>query len=624
MDKNAVTGLLLIFLLLMLYFQLFSPTPTPTQEGQKEQQVLLKRKDEILKTQKQEYTDSTQISKLFGDFAKVAQGKNEQINLENKDLKITFQSKGGKIIYAELKNYKTADKKPVILINDKNNAFSLPIKTSDNRFVDLFQLYYTTKIEKNKITFRATIEENKYIEQVYELAEKGFLINYQIKSNGLHDLIKTKEPIELFWANDLPATEVDLYQTRYYSTINYFTTKSGYNYLTWPSETLTNTEVKEKVEWISMKQKFFSLGFIAPNKNIISANLSYSTPEDSKIVRSFESKLQIPATDITNNKANFQLFIGPNDYKILSATQIKGFENNVYLGWSFVSFFTAYLIIPIFALLEMSFTNYGIIIILMVILVKTILLPLTYRSYLAMAKLKIMNDILKPELDAFKEKNNLIGSNLTMEQQQQVQQEQLRLYQELGSSPFAAMSGCIPLLLQMPILFAMFMFFPNAIEFRQQAFLWANDLSSYDSVLTLPFTIPAYGSHVSLFTILMTVSTIAVTYFTSQGQQQMQGPMKYMGYIFPIILMFVLNTYPAGLSFFYLVQNVVSIGQQQAIKMYFVDESKIRQKFEDYKKASREGTLPKKKKSRFMELMEEAQKKAKEQQAAKEAKKKTK
>lgn len=620
MDKNGLTGILLMFLLLMLYFQLFSPTPTPTEKGKEKQQkqVLPQRKDDINKAQAQIFDDSTKIAKLFGDFAPLLKGKEEKIVLENKDIKVTFQTKGGKIVGAELKKYKTYDQKPLILIDEKNNAFSLPIKTTDNRTIDLYQMYYQTKVEKNKITFKAEIAEGKYIEQIYELPEKGFLLSYQIKSKGLEDIFKTKENAELYWANDLPNTELDLVQTRYYSTINYYTKKDGYNFLSWPNDALTSTELKEKVEWVALKQKFFSLIFIAPNNNINNARLAHLTPDkNDAISKHTEANLQFSIADFTTDKAKFQLYIGPNDYKILSATKVKGLEYNVYLGWSFISYFTEYLIIPLFMLLEMFFTSYGVIIILLVVVVKTILLPLTYRSYLAMAKMKIMNDILKPELDEFKIKNDLTDKTLTMEQNQKVQQEQLRLYQELGSSPFAAMSGCFPLLLQMPFLFAMFMFFPNAIEFRQQSFLWATDLSTYDSVMTLPFTIPGYGSHVSLFTILMTVSTLAVTYFTSQGQQQMQGPMKYMGYIFPIVFMFVLNTYPAGLSFYYLVQNVVSIGQQQFIKAYFVDESKIRQKFQDYKAASKAGTLPKKKKSKFMELMEEAQRKAKEQQEAK-------
>ena len=229
-----------------------------------------------------------------------------------------------------------------------------------------------------------------------------------------------------------------------------------------------------------------------------------------------------------------------------------------------------------------------------------------------MAKMKVMNDFLKPELDAFKEKNGLTGT-LSMEDQQKGSQEQMRLYGELGSSPFAAMSGCFPMLLQMPILFAMFMFVPNAIELRQESFLWASDLSTYDSIMDLPFYIPGYGDHISLFTLLMTLSTIAVTYFTNQTQASaaMQGPMKYMGYFMPVIFMFVLNSYPSGLSFYYLVQNVVSIGQQLGIKKFFIDEEKIKIKFEEYKKkAKAQGGTGKK--SSWAQRLEEAQRKAQE------------
>ncbi|NJL13143.1 MAG: membrane protein insertase YidC [Microscillaceae bacterium] len=256
-------------------------------------------------------------------------------------------------------------------------------------------------------------------------------------------------------------------------------------------------------------------------------------------------------------------------------------------------------------------------IILMVLIIKTVLLPLTYKSYQSMAKMRVMNELLQPELEKFKAEKGIQGKSMmamSAEDQRLVNQKQMELYSELGSSPFAAMSGCIPLLLQMPILLALFIFFPNAIELRQEGFLWAHDLSTFDSIFNLPFTIPGYGAHVSLFTLLMTISTIALTYFNNQSQANLQGPMKYMGYFMPVIFMFVLNSYPAGLSFYYLVQNVVTIGQQALIKQFFIDESKIRAKFEEYKEKNKGKTNTK---TTWVQRLEEVQRKQLEKQEAK-------
>jgi YidC/Oxa1 family membrane protein insertase len=296
--------------------------------------------------------------------------------------------------------------------------------------------------------------------------------------------------------------------------------------------------------------------------------------------------LTLPDTDPRQDKkGQFTFYFGPNDYQELNQVT-QGFSKNIPLGWPVVRWINQLLIIPVFAFLEKYISSYGIIIILLVILIKCLLLPLSYKSYLAMAKMRV----LKPALDALKAKHG--------EDMQKIQMEQMSFYREMGINP---LSGCIPVLLQMPILLAMFNFFPNAIALRQQAFLWASDLSTYDAIIHLPFSIPAYGSHVSLFTLLMTASTMLYTWSNDQLAPA-QGPMKFMTYMMPITFMFILNSFPAGLSFYYFVSNLVTFGQQSLIKR-FVDEEKIKRKLEENKAKSKE-----KKKSRFQLHLEEVMK----------------
>jgi YidC/Oxa1 family membrane protein insertase len=621
MDKNQTTGLLLIFLLLSLYFVFFAPEPPKqTQKTTKDTTQVNKQVEEPDSIVQEKRT------KGYGSFGKLTQGQSKDITLENEDIKVIFSTKGAVVKYVLLKKYKTFDKKPVVLIDGKNSDISLEINTQEGKQVDIYKLFYEPKLDEKakKITFRASLAEGKYIEQVYVLPSKGFLLDYNLQFKGLNDVIKNKkkDKAQFFWSLEQKRLEEDLYYSRYYATVNYSTAQGDYNYLNWPEE-VKNQKIEGNLHWFSFKQKYFHTGLIAKNKNLSNAYLAYETPLESLTIEKItQASLNISQADLLAGKGDFALYFGPNDYKTLKKLGIDNYEENVHLGWFLFSVISVYVVIPLFQFLEGFHLNYGIIIILMVLIIKTVLLPLTYRSYKSMAKMKVMNDLLKPELDAFKEKNGLTKSTLSMEDQQKVSQEQMRLYKQLGSSPFAAMSGCIPMFLQMPIFIALFIFFPHAIELRQQGFLWASDLSTYDSILSLPFTIPGYGQHVSLFTLLMTASTIALTYFQSQAQANIQGPMKYMGYIFPVVFMFVLNSYPAGLSFYYLVQNVVSIGQQQLAKKYFIDESKIKEKFEAYKKENQgKDTKKSKLEVRLDEMQRKAQERAKQKKMEQQNKK---
>ncbi len=308
------------------------------------------------------------------------------------------------------------------------------------------------------------------------------------------------------------------------------------------------------------------------------------TLSSDSIMKEAQVELSLPNTDDPSvKKGKFVFYFGPNDYHTLKKVA-PGFSKNLPLGWPIVKWINQFLILPIFSFIEQYTSNYGLIIFLLVILIKLILLPLSYKSYISMAEMKV----LKPALDKLKSQ---YGNNL-----QKLQMEQAKLHREMGINP---LSGCIPVLLQMPILLAMFNFFPNAIELRQKAFLWAHDLSTYDAIIHLPFKIPAYGSHVSLFTLLMTASTILYTWSNNQVSAP-EGPMKTLSYLMPLTFMVVLNSFPAGLSFYYFISNLITFGQQALIKR-FVDEDKIKEKLANHKQRGGEG-----KKGNFKARLQEA------------------
>ncbi|MFW5762487.1 MAG: membrane protein insertase YidC, partial [Cyclobacteriaceae bacterium] len=305
--------------------------------------------------------------------------------------------------------------------------------------------------------------------------------------------------------------------------------------------------------------------------------------EDTVNLKRGEIQLQIPVGE--GQSPGFTYYFGPNNFQIMKKVT-DAFTENINLGWPPISYVNKFLIIPIFQFLEKYITNYGIIIFILVIIIRIILFPLSYKSHVSMAKTRI----LKPEIDALKEKH---GDDM-----QKIQAEQMQLYQKAGVNP---LSGCIPMLLQMPILFAMFYFFPNSIELRQESFLWADDLSTYDSFITFGTNVPLLGGHLSLFTVLMTISTIGYTWMNNQVTA-VSGPMKNIGYIMPIVFLFVLNSFSSALTYYYFLSNIFSFVQQAVIKQ-FVDDDKLKRIMEENKLKNKS-----KKKSMFQARLEEAMK----------------
>ncbi len=611
MDRNQAIGFGLIAVLLLAYSFFFS---SPKEDANKK--VTAKTEQVAQQPAAAPVAEDDSLAQArraatLGAFSAAATGEERTSTLENENIRVTFNSRGGQVEEVLLKNYKTYKGEPLILFDSNSSQTDVEFTTNDGKKIKLSDLYFTpSEVVKGTageqatqtITYRAQLGNGQYIDQVYTLLDKSFQLDYKLDFKGLNNQISGNN-ITLTWNDKLKQLERDIKQNRAKSTINYATVEDGYDHLSISEETETAT-LEEPVKWVANKQNFFTAGIIAKN-SFAGAKMEAATNlADSSVVKSLSSQILIPTQDVLSGKGEFTYYFGPNDYKILKHIG-NDFDKNLDLGWGIFSYVNKWLIIPAFDFLEKFIGNYGIIIMLLVLYIKTILFPLTYKSYLSMAKMKV----LKPEIDAIKERNE--GD------MQKTQMETMKLYNEMGVNP---LSGCIPMLLQIPILFAMFNFFPNSIELRQEAFLWADDLSTYDVFAKLPFTIPFYGDHVSMFTLLMTASTILYTWSNNQMNASMQGPMKFYSYLMPVIFMFVLNSFPAGLSFYYFVSNMVTFGQQAIIRQ-FVDEGKVRAKLEENK-----GKRQEKKKTSgpsFAERMQEAMRAAaeKEQQKRNKAKK---
>jgi YidC/Oxa1 family membrane protein insertase len=586
MDRNSAIGLTLMAALLLAYFIWFAPKPEDLPQPAEAPVSEQVNKTPGTTDQPVAVPDSV-LTAQYGDFSSYLKGSEDFTTIETNDLKIVFSNKGGAIRNLELKHYKTYHGEPLVLMDPSSNSILLKT-TYQGQPVDLSKVFYSLQRTALKdtivLTYTLQLNETASFTQVFSIPPSGYKIGYSLLAKGLDR--ELGEKIELEWENALRPLEKDLTDSRNNTTITYYHNDS-FNELSQRSTSTEREVFTSNLNWVSIKQKFF-LSSIISEKGFAGGEVETSLNEsDPTVVKRASVKIQLPTNELADGSANYAFYFGPNDYKELDKVT-DSFAKNVYLGWPPVYWINKFVIFPVFHFLTNVIGNFGLIIIILVVILRIILLPLSYTSYLSMAKMKV----LKPELDEIKEK---LGDDMT-----KIQQEQMKLYQQAGVNP---LSGCIPLLLQMPILFAMFYLFPNSIELRQQSFLWAEDLSTYDSIVNLPFTIPFYGDHVSLFTLLMTASTLIYTWQNNQISS-VQGPMKSMSYMMPLIFLFVLNSFPAGLSFYYFVTNLVTFGQQAIIKR-FVDENKIKQVMENHRKMMASGTV---KKSKFMSKLEEAMK----------------
>lgn len=591
MDRNQIIGIVLIMAMLVGY-QLLVPKPAPEQKPAQTTQTTQPTPVSGVSSATSatagvataaQPLDSLAAKAKYGEFAAAAVGQARDIVVENSDLKLTFSTLGGRVKQVVLKKYKTYDKKPLVLIDSTSSQTSLELPVSRGK-VDLHKLYYQTTAQPGavsgkpqRITFRAEVGPGQSVEQVYSIPAEGYVLDYDLKLNGLNTLV-ANDNIRFLWQDKMRQYENDLANNRRAATVNYLTADGNFDQLK-ESEASEEATLEEPVQWFTIKHKYFLSGFVAKNAPLQRASFkALVDPADTSVVKTATADVLLPMADVKAGKGNYKFYYGPNDFQLLGSVAPE-FDQNVYLGYSVLKPINKYFFVPVFNFLEKFISNYGLLIIALVVFVKLVLTPLTYKSYVSMAKMRV----LQPELNAMKER---VGDDMAKQQS-----EQMKIYQEVGVSP---LNGCIPVVATMPILFALFMLFPNLIELRQKPFLWASDLSTYDAFITFP-AIPFVGSHLSLFTVLMTASSIAFAYFNNQTTPTQPGPvnMKALSYVFPLMFMFVLNSYPAGLTFYYFVSNVVTIAQQQLIRR-FVDEDKLKAVLDENrrKNASGQGKKP--------------------------------
>jgi len=595
MDKNSITGVILIVLIVVGYNALFPPVvevETPEKETTTvvvEEEIVQEETENIVFSDTTAQNESYQ--RAFGIFAPSATGSDEDVVIENDLIKLSISPKGGRIVSAILKDYQTTDSLPLNLIDRDSSAFNITFFSEGNRIINTQDLYFQS-IDKteNSVAMRMMASNGGYLEYVYQLNAGDYMMDFKVNTVDLDDIIPSnRNDLELKWSVNLPSTEKSIENERMYSTVYFKYLNDEVDYL---SETKDDEEsLSGKAQWIGLKHQFFSSVLISNDGFEKPISVKTTTKEGStQFVKNLEVEASLAYNHNSKESIPLQFYFGPNHYETLSSYNMD-LERMIPLGWGIFRWVNKYAVIPIFNWLDNSITNYGIIILIMTFIIKMALAPFTLKAYKSQAKMKV----LKPEIDKINEKNK-------DKDPMKAQQATMALYKKAGVNP---LGGCVPMLLQMPILFALFRFFPASIELRQKSFLWATDLSTYDSVLDLPFEIPFYGDHVSLFTLLMTISTLLYTRMNSQMSGPQMAQMKWMMYLMPIMFLGFFNNYASGLSYYYFLANMVTFGQQFVMRKYFIDETAILAQIENNKKKPV-------KKSKFQKRLEDMAKKQQE------------
>ncbi|MGI4750374.1 MAG: membrane protein insertase YidC [Janthinobacterium lividum] len=598
MDRNTFTGLFLILVILVGSTFLLKPSQEEIKkELQRKTQDSLRRLGGVNRkapTANASFTpQKTAIDSaaLKGPLGNAITGTPKLVFLENKQLKVILSTQGGRIVSVELKNEKTFDKQPLILQNPEQSKFGLTlnvegkqVQTNDLNFTPSAPTLNVSGQDSSSLTMHLAYGTNQSIDYVYTLKGDGYKVGYNLVLNNMNNVIQAKNnQVTLDWEASLRKQERDMKMERTYSTVFLEDMEGGINNLSLTKDEQKNYTDK-RTQWVSFKQRFFSNVLIA-KEGFTSAEVSVATDINSTDVKQMTAKMQLPYSGAASASYPMEFYFGPNRFSTLKA-QGYHLENQIELGWGPLKYINRFAVLPVFNFLKQFNWNYGLIILVLTILLKVVLFPLTYKSYLSMAKMRV----LKPEMDEIKGK---VGDdNPTL-----LQQEYLKLYKKAGVNP---LGGCLPLVIQMPIILAFFRFFPNLFELRGQAFLWMHDLSTYDSVLSFPLIPFLNWDHISLMCLLMTISTLIQTYFNNQTSGA-TGQMKYIGYITPLIFFGVLNSYPAGLNYYYFCANILTFSQQYFIRL-MVDDKKIHAQIQENKKKPED---PNKKKSGFAQKMEE-------------------
>lgn len=637
MDKNSLIGIILILAVLIGW----SVWMTPSKEELAQQRHI---QDSIYRANRERFVkDSIKMAEAnaimdeknvtakdesyaarynqYGSFADASVGDDKTFILENEVLKMKLSSKGAYVETVELKNYKTYDSLPLIGFDEETSRFNLEF-IADGKGINSYDLYFEPYLngfpyegdetiningrDSVVMSLRAYVDDangnkdlNKYLEFRYTMYKDQYMVGFDIVSNNLKGIIPSNTRfMTMDWAVDV------LKQEKAGDRINVETIY--YMYSNNDVETLSQAEVAEAEEelksglkWISFKQKFFSYALISKDSfdDAFVEMHTKSRPSNSRYQKSMSANIEIPFDGLNeDNTIAMSYYFGPNDFKELKQYDIN-LEKQIPLGGKLVAWINRLIVIPVFDWLGQYGWSYGIVILILTLIIKICLMPIAFKSYMSSAKMRV----LKPEIDEINARYPKPDD--AMKKQQAI----MDLYKKAGASP---MSGCLPMLLQLPILIAIFRFFPSSIELRQQSFLWADDLSTYDSIWDLPFNIPFYGDHVSLFTLLMTAATLLYTYINNKQMQQAQGDqampgMKLMMYLMPIMFLGIFNSYSAGLSYYYLLVNLFTFLQMYLFKV-FINEDRLRRKIEQAKKKPV-------KKSNFQKRLEEMQKQQQQQ-----------
>jgi YidC/Oxa1 family membrane protein insertase len=594
MDRNTILGFVILAVLMGGYFWF---NRQGQQSFEQKQKIEKARQDSIANANKPK-TDTIQVKRdslksdslRAGNFTAAVNGTEQRVTMENEVMRIEFTNKGAQPAVVELKNFKSTNGKPVRMADVATDRISYNINTAPNQAAPSASLFFSGgEVKKNAdgsqtVTYQLASSDGKSIAHQYTIYPNNYLLDFNVQMTGADQLL-TGGSLNLNWQVQTAQHEKDLKYEQQQSQALWIQ-NGDYDY-----EALmggASVKFEKPTNWLALKQQFFNATLVAKN-NFASGELTVtSNPDTTKhtVMSSVANmKVMVPAG---TNTVGFHLYYGPNDYKILKAGKL-GMENIVNLGqgmFSFVKYLNRWIVIPVFDFFRKYVGEMGIVILLLTFVIRLIIAPLTYSSYLSGAKMKV----LRPELDVLKKKH---GSD-----QQAYSMEQMKLFRSAGVNP---LGGCIPALLQIPIFFALFSFFNSSIALRGQDFLWATDLSAYDTIAKLPFNIPFYGNHVSLFTITATITSFLISWYNMSMTPDQSNPvLKYMPYIFPIFLIFIFNSMPSALTWYYTVSNVITLLLQFVIQKYIINHDKILAQMEENKKKP-------KAKSKWQEKLEQMQ-----------------
>ncbi len=616
MDKNTLIGFLLIGIVLLGFSWLNRPTPEQVEAQRRYQDSIAKveyaaqmelQKQENKSQQAEEgvadLPDSLRVARLqesYGVFADAMVGTDDYTVLENDVVELRLSNKGGRVSYARLKKYDTYDGQPLVLFDEKESKFDLTLVTATNRVISTGDLYFTPVKgnNPNTVIMRLNTGGGSHLDFTYTLKPDDYMVSFVIRGTGLNGVLSpSTNALDLVWEQAIPQQEKGRKFEDRYVALYYKFMADDVEYL---SESKSESkQVPNRLKWIGYKDMFFSTVLIA-QEGFEATSFDSKMYESGNILKRFKTTTSVPF-DLQGKEATaFRFYFGPNKFPLLQSydqdvapDQQLDLEKLVPLGWGIFRWVNQYFVIPLFDFLGKFIHNYGILILLLTLIVKVVLFPLTYKSYMSSAKMRV----LRPQVEEINAKYP--GQDKALERQKAT----MELYSRAGASP---LSGCLPMLLQMPVLVALFMFFPSAIELRHESFLWAHDLSTYDAIVSwntyIPIITPYFGNHISLFCLLMTITNIIYTKYnmemTNTGQQQMPG-MKAMMYMMPLMFLVFFNQYASGLTYYYFISTLITIIQTLVFR-YTINEDKLLAKLEANKRKPV-------KKSGFMKRLEEAQ-----------------